>query len=71
MLRGSGTARAVRRKIFSVLRDEHALLVGLPDPKLFQILEDDEVRPVTRGDGAEVAQPVMPRGIDGGDLQSP
>src|ERR1035437_298230 len=52
-----------------VFRNQHALFVNLADGKFFQVVEHDKVRPEARRDGAEVLQTVMPRGVDGGDLQ--
>ena len=52
-----------------IFRNQRALFIDLPDGKLFQIVENDKIRPETRRDGAEVVQTVMARGVDGGDLQ--
>ena len=51
-------------EIFPILRNQYSLLVSLADLELLQIIEDDEVRPITRRDRAKISQPIMPRGID-------
>jgi len=40
----------------------------LPDNKLLQIVKDNKIGPKPWRNGSEIPQPVMPRRIDGGDL---
>ena len=69
MLRGSEIFAGDLAEIFSVLGDEHAFFVSLPDLKIFQIVKHNKIRPETRRDRAEISQAIMARGVDAGDLQ--
>jgi len=51
-------------KVIPVLRHQRPFLVNALNLKLREIIEDDEVRPVTRRDRTVVLQPVMARGVN-------
>ena len=59
-----------------MIHHQHALLVDLLDVEVLEIVDDDEVRQIARGNGAPVVQQEVPGGVvaghlDGGDGVGP